>query len=235
MMSEQKPGVVYEDDCLMVLNKPSGWVVNDAQTVKTPTVQQFISNNFKSILSKNTNLRSGIVHRLDKETSGCLLVAKDEDTFYELQSLFKERKIKKTYIALLHGKLIGEGEIKTPLGRLPWNRERFGILPGGREAVTNYSVVKNYKKDDQFFSLVEFNPLTGRTHQIRIHAKHLGHAIVSDNFYAGRKTSRKDRLWCKRLFLHAKSVSFELYGKKYDIDCALGNDLKEAMAGLDEV
>ncbi len=163
--------------------------------------------------------RSGIVHRLDKETSGCLLIAKTADSFANLQRQFKERLVKKVYLAIVHGKLVPpEGEIRAPVGRLPWNRKRFGIVPGGREAVTKYTVRSTFPaphnsgnpKDSRnlLLSLVELYPETGRTHQIRVHLKYINHSIVGDYLYAGRKVSRADRTWAPRVMLHAWKISF---------------------------
>jgi len=189
-------------------------------------------------LSRNRELRSGIVHRLDKETSGILLIAKSKDVFDELQSQFKERKVNKTYLALVHGKVEPkEGEIKTPVGRLPWNRERFGVLPGGKIAETEYEVLNYFRKGNDQYSYIEFKPKTGRTHQLRIHAKYLGHPIVSDNLYAGRKTVRKDRLWCPRLFLHASAITFThpFFKKKVVYKSQLPHDLTESLNSLVKV
>ena len=128
----------------------------------------------------------------------------------ELQRQFKEREVEKTYVALAHGRVEpGSGTISVSVGRLPWNRERFGVLPGGKIAETRYEVLNYFKKGSDVYSYIEFKPKTGRTHQLRIHARYLGHPIVSDNPYAGRKTVRRDRLWCPRLFLHASEISFK--------------------------
>jgi 23S rRNA pseudouridine1911/1915/1917 synthase len=206
----QKPEIIYQDDALMVLEKPAGWIVNEAVTITNqPTVQDWLRRNFKFKISDSKLYRSGIVHRIDKETSGILIVAKTKEAFMALQMQFKERKVKKRYIALVHGKMEQkEGEIDAPVGRLPWNRERFGVLPGGREAMTRYKVIRYWDARSGKFSLLELAPLTGRTHQIRIHLKFIGHPIVGDIFYAGRKTARDDRKWCPRLFLHASYIEF---------------------------
>ncbi|OGY10989.1 MAG: hypothetical protein A3F61_02675 [Candidatus Blackburnbacteria bacterium RIFCSPHIGHO2_12_FULL_41_13b] len=214
-----EPKILFEDNCLLVIDKPAGLVVNRADSVKEPTLQDWISKQYTANSTQTDSdfvKRNGIVHRIDKETSGVLLVAKTPEAFVELQRQFKEREIEKTYIALVHGKFEREQEvINASVGRLPWNRERFGILPGGREAETRYKVTKVFAKlsvsdkgQTEYFSLVEFYPKTGRTHQIRVHAKYLHHALVGDTFYAGRKTSRRDREWCPRLFLHAAKISF---------------------------
>ncbi len=204
------PKIVSEDDSILILDKPSGWITNDASTTTTqPVVQTWLRENFKYLLIGDRERRDGIVHRLDKETSGILLVAKTAEAFEKLQKEFKERRVQKIYLALVHGEIIPkEGEIKASVGRLPWRRERFGVLAGGREAITLYKVIQVLKKEEEQLSLVELYPKTGRTHQIRIHLKFIGHPIVGDNFYAGRKTARNDRLWCPRLFLHASQISF---------------------------
>lgn len=206
------PQIVFEDESILILNKPSGWITNDAQTTTSrPVVQKWVRDNISSSLKGLSEFRDGIVHRLDKETSGILIVAKSKDAFEELQRQFKAREVQKTYLALVHGDVrLLEGMIDSPVGRLPWRRDRFGVLPGGREAMTLYKVETKYKnsKNNETLTLLNLSPKTGRTHQIRIHLKHIGHPIVGDDFYAGRKTARADRLWCSRLFLHAKSITF---------------------------
>lgn len=204
------PRIIFEDSEFFVVEKPSGWITNDATTTTTqPTIQNWLHLNLKFKIN-NLKFRNGIVHRLDKETSGILLVAKTIDAFEELQRQFKERLVSKTYIALVHGQTSHlAGVISEPVGRLPWRRDRFGVLAGGREAVTRYRVIRYYvNSDDEKFTLLELKPETGRTHQIRIHLKHIGHPIVADEFYAGRKTARDDRKWVHRLFLHASGITF---------------------------
>jgi len=223
------PTIIFEDESILVLNKPSGWITNDASTTTTqPVLQTWLRENLKYPLIGDRERRDGIVHRLDKETSGLLIIAKTISAFENLQSQFKERKVTKTYIALTHGEIEPkEGEIVASVGRLPWRRERFGVLPGGREATTDYTVIKTLENKDEKFSLVELYPKTGRTHQIRIHLKFIGHPIVGDFFYAGRKTAREDRLWCPRLFLHAKEITFfhPQTGKEVKFESELPKDL----------
>lgn len=149
--------------------------------------------------------RSGIVHRIDKETSGCLMIAKNLESFYALQASFKSHEVTKEYIALIHGHLVPkEGSINAPIGRLPWNREHFGVVPGGKEAHTKY-IVNNYYKN---YTLVALYPKSGRTHQLRVHMKYLGFPIVGDYLYGGRKQMLDDRRFCPRVFLHAAKISF---------------------------
>lgn len=244
------PKVVFEDNQILVLEKPAGMVVNRAKSVKGETLQDWVEGylgwDWESLKAlKGTEgtedfiLRSGIVHRLDKETSGLLIVAKTPEAFENLQKQFKERKVKKKYLALVHSKVEPrEGEIKAPVGRLPWSREKFGVIPGGRKAETKYKVISNWilvignKKEK--YSLLGLEPETGRTHQIRVHLKYLRHPIVSDSTYAGRKTSRGDRKWCPRMFLHASGLEFfhPKTGKKIKFASKLPEDLEKAHGAL---
>ncbi len=244
--------ILYEDKILLVVDKPAGVVVTRAESVKGEIVQDWAENYLKTYVgnfqTENSDFvrRGGVVHRLDKETSGCLIIAKNGTSFAKLQIAFKNRLVKKTYIALVHRGLFGRGEIKAPVARLPWNRERFGIVPGGKEAVTKYQGIKVFvlgKKDkdpksfsssqkqesiqinnpsklrmmikgnrrlspESIYTLLELQPESGRTHQLRVHLKYINHPIVGDYLYAGRKLQRQDRQWCPRVFLHAAKIEF---------------------------
>lgn len=233
-----EPKILYQDNSFFVVDKPSGWITNDADTTTTqPVIQTWVRENFDYPLKGNTEMRDGIVHRLDKETSGILIVAKTAESFVKLQSEFKNREVQKTYTALLHGKVTPEeGKIEAEVGRLPWRRDRFGVVPGGRSSMSEYKVIKFYPGERGGNSLVEFHPKTGRTHQIRIHSKHIGHAIVADEFYAGRKTARNDRKWCPRLFLHASAIKFihpETL-KTVEFESHLPADLQSVLTTLDK-
>lgn len=232
------PKIIFEDDTFIVLNKPTGWITNEASTTKDqPVVQTWLRQNHKYPISEDREYRNGIVHRLDKETSGILLVAKTPKAFKNLQKQFKERQVEKEYIALAQGKVEPKsGEINVPVGRLPWRKDRFGALPGGRKAVTFWEVLEYYKKGSDTYSLLRMKPKTGRTHQIRIHLKHLGHPIVSDDFYAGRKTAKNQRSWCPRLFLHAGGIAFNHpdTDKKVSFESDLPDDLALALNSLEK-
>src|SRR5258705_10852534 len=182
-MSDTNIAILFEDDDMIVVDKPAGITVNRAETTKNEiTVQDWAAEKIGTSeheikINKDVEYdpvqefinRGGVVHRLDKETSGVLLLAKNPDAFVELQRQFKEREVKKVYQALAHGKVPQEGEINVPVGRLPWSRKQFGILPGGRESKTLYKVLQLYQnpKDKEILSLVELYPQSGRTHQIR--------------------------------------------------------------------
>lgn len=238
-----EPKIIYEDDSFFVVEKPSGWITDSSNTTTNqPVLQKWVADNLEFLIN-NFEFRNGIVHRLDKETSGLLLIAKTNDALTELQRQFKERIVHKTYIALVHGKLDQtEGIINEPVGRLPWRRDRFGVMAGGREAVTKYKVAGNYTLDakpyhevaSSAYTLLELTPQTGRTHQIRIHLKHLGFPIVSDEFYAGRKTARHDRKWCPRLFLHSGGITFFHPVTKLEVNFKtdLSEDLREVLEKL---
>lgn len=242
------PSIIFEDKDIVVVNKPAGMVVNRADTVKGAiTLQDWVEEKFKienSKLKAEEDIvvdgyskteefynRAGIVHRLDKETSGAIIIAKNVESFISLQNQFKTGIVKKVYIALLHGLLKPEeGEINVPIGRLPWNRKRFGAIPSGREAQTLYRVIEAKKLENEVLSLVEVYPQTGRTHQIRVHFQYLNHPIFADELYAGRKQSRDDRKILGRHFLHASKISFihPVTSEKLTLE----SELPEELSGL---
>jgi len=232
-----EPKIIYQDDAFFVIDKPAGWITNEADTTTTqPVLQSWIRENFEYPLKGNKEMRDGIVHRLDKETSGLVIIAKTKEAFEKLQAEFKNREVQKTYVALLHGRVDMDGKVEVSVGRLPWRRDRFGVIPGGRESVSEYKVLNFYPGNNAGHTLVEFYPKTGRTHQIRIHAKHIGHAIVADEFYAGRKTARNDRVWCPRLFLHATSIKFihPVTNKAVEFKSELPAELKAVLLSLEK-
>ena len=262
-----EPNILFEDRDILVIDKPAGFVTNRADTtINQPTVQEW-AEEILNIKYKRANRqvrseferRGGIVHRLDKETSGGLIIAKNEERFIKLQKQFKEGRVEKTYIALCHGEIKpSTGEINIPIGRLPWNRMRFGVLPQGREARSKYKVsspadsfrsgsrtneicrdIKYYVsgKEREPLSLVEVYPETGRTHQIRVHMQYIGHPIFADELYAGRKISKRDRKLLPRHFLHASKISFThpKTGKTVEFESPLPSDLKEFLNALKSV
>lgn len=226
--------IIYQDNDILILDKPSGITVNSAETTRGQfTVEDYLRENFSFQNPTNDEhdfyKRAGIVHRIDKETSGILVVALNKESFENLQLQFKERKVSKTYIALVHGHLVSEeGEISVPVGRLPWNRKRFGVLVGGKKAQTHYKVLKKYQKP---FTLLELIPKTGRTHQIRVHLKYFNHPIFGDFLYAGRKTARNDRKILQRFFLHAQKINFlhPKTGEKIEFESPLPPELKRTL------
>lgn len=227
------PSVIFEDDNLLVFDKPSGLVVNKSQTTPTGTLQDYLleSKNFKELLSKYSNeenpefdefiSRVGVVHRIDKDTSGLILVSKDPVTFKNLQKLFRDRLIHKEYIAVAHGKLNDElFEIDAPIGRDRSNRMKYAISPRGKEAFTSFEVLNRIQYDDFWVSSVKCFPKTGRTHQLRVHLAAMGSPIIHDVIYSGRRQLKwvKETLEIDRMLLHASKMAFEYNNKKVSFE-----------------
>lgn len=172
--------IVYEDKDLLVVNKPQGLVVHPCASTRTGTLVNGLLGRVKDLSGINGVLRPGIVHRLDKNTSGLMVVAKNDMAHISLSKQIKDKTCKRKYLALVEGHLKEDsGTIKTYIGRNPKDRKKMAVTESGREAITNYRVVKRYVGYD----LVEFSLQTGRTHQIRVHAKSLGHPVVGDDVY----------------------------------------------------
>lgn len=249
-----KPIILLENECMLAISKPAGVIVNKADTTKNVmTLQDWVEDTYKISSSKPQNSneyivdgynkydeflnRSGIVHRLDKETSGVILIAKDVETFINLQNQFKSGDVKKIYTALVHGKVVSEiGEIDEPIGRLPWNRKRFGVLPEGRKAITRYKVIEYKSLNGEALTYLELYPLTGRTHQIRVHFQYLNHPLFGDELYAGRKQAINDRKILSRHFLHASKITLvdPKTGVPLEIASELPSDLSEFMDKLNK-
>lgn len=258
--------ILFEDSEIVVLDKPSGIVCNRAITIKEETLQDWWDEKYSTINPKleilnpkqipNSKLeitdeeyfveRSGLVHRLDRETSGVMVMAKTVEAFVSLLKQFKEHSVQKEYLALTHGYWEArEGQINLPLARRRDDRKKFGVREDGRESVTNYEVIKEFttwefpkelKVDDRGyvgFSLLRFKPKTGRTHQIRVHAQQMGHPLVGDMDYAGRKRSREDRKWAHRVMLQAQKIEFEhpRNGKRIHFE-SKGEEVNEALKYL---
>lgn len=217
------PIILFQDEDIFVFSKPPGLVVDRSASQPTGTFQDFLEVEFPKQRSVE---RAGIVHRLDKETSGLLLVARNEEARQALVSSFASRLIHKEYTALLHGRLDTEQTVEGAIRRNPKNREKFTILDGGKDAITIFRPTQHFSfpleklkewgiRSKPAFAaqyadvtLVDALPKTGRTHQIRVHSQSIGHAVVADERYAGRIRSRIDRKWCPRLFLHAATLAF---------------------------
>jgi 23S rRNA pseudouridine1911/1915/1917 synthase len=242
------PEIVFEDKDLLVLNKPAGLIVNRADSVKESTLQDWVEKYLIENLAGEAKVqweadrqadegfreRSGMVHRLDKDTSGIIVFAKRRVAMYAMMEQFQARKVQKTYLALVHEHFADkQGIISTGIARHPRDRERFSVTSEGRVSETWYKVEREYAGIDvarllefvrgsglnakgvgnwirvyQGFSLVSLQPKTGRTHQLRVHLKFLHHPIVGDGRYVGNKRFRVDNLWCPRQWLHAWKIEF---------------------------
>lgn len=230
-----EPVIIYQDDFLLVLNKPPFWIVNRAQTTKGKiTVEDWLENNFDFETIEKGGLRAGIAHRLDKDTSGILLIAKTIKSLAKVQEQFSRRLIKKQYLALVHDIFPDDSQVAAPINRLSWDREKFGVVLGGKKAKTSFSRCAIYQREGERFSLIWAFPKTGRTHQIRVHCQYLSHPIVADPDYVGRKRLRRDLTWCPRIFLHASAISFNHPDteKKVKFQAPLPKDLALALKQL---
>ncbi len=194
--------ILYEDEDVIAIDKPAGMVVHPAVGHSRGTLVNAILWHFPDLEGVGESGRPGIVHRLDKDTSGIILVAKNARAHRHLQAQFKDRTIEKTYLALVHGHVSPEqGVIDAPIGRHQRHRKRMAVAPAnrGREAQTEYEVVAYYDVN----TLAAAHPLTGRTHQIRVHFASIGHPVVGDVVYG-----RRDVYKLGRHFLHAHRIRF---------------------------
>jgi 23S rRNA pseudouridine1911/1915/1917 synthase len=232
-----KVKILFEDEDVLVINKPVGLVVHADGKTEELNLCDWILKNYPKledvgeplVLKEGTEIkRPGIVHRLDRETSGVLIIAKNQKSFLFLKEQFKNRKIKKIYNSFVWGEMKEEeGEINRPIGRSRkdfrlWSAQR-GTRGKLREAITEYKVLKKNKD----FSFLEINLKTGRTHQIRVHMKAVNHPVVGDKLYAPK---RDFALGFERVALHAFSVSFILpKGDEIEVKAQLSDDFQKAL------
>ena len=227
--------IVFEDEFLAVINKPSGMVVHPGAGVQSGTLANAIAHHFAIVPSAESKVpgRVGIVHRLDKDTSGLIVIAKDEETHEALSEQFRERNVYKSYIALVHGSTEREfGTIDAPIGRNKHNRLRMKVATYGRNAVSLWKVRQRYGK----FTLLDIEIKTGRTHQIRVHTGYINHPVVGDEIYnEGRDNTIADTNVRNainslgRFFLHAERLSFNhpKTGERLEFTQELPSQLKE--------
>lgn len=228
--------VLYQDDNLFVLDKPFGYAVNSAKTTRyQTTIQDLLQNSVFPTQRADTEYlkstdqitnpiadpiadfysRNGIVHRLDKDTSGLLLVAKNPSAFINLQKQFADHVVKKEYVALVYGQIadVEQGQrfvIDMPIARSNKNRQKFAVDQDGKNAVTEI-VIDQFlidPKTQQKFTLLTCYPQTGRTHQIRVHLTAMGHPILGDKLYSGKKRYKSNSVSLARQFLHASRLTF---------------------------
>jgi 23S rRNA pseudouridine1911/1915/1917 synthase len=195
---------LFEDEWLLVIDKPAGLVVHPGAGEKQETVLDIFRFHYPQINEMSDQERPGIVHRLDKDTSGILILAKTEEAQEKMQELFQEREMQKTYLALVKGQMrFRNGTINLPLARSLKNRARFEVPKEDRhdqrEAVTDFAVIRAFEK----FTYVRLMPHTGRTHQLRVHLAHFGNPVLGDSLYGNRKDSG-----FPRLALHAQRIEF---------------------------
>ncbi len=235
--------VLYEDKETLVINKPVGLVVNRADSVKEPTVQDWIEERMGEELrqyeDKVFRQRSGFCHRLDKETSGCLVIAKNPEALRYYLKLFKDRKLAKEYVALVHGRVEpNEGTVVLPLKRSLFDREKWQVHYEGKRAVTEWTVLERYKYEQSehwknALTYLRLNLKTGRTHQIRVHMSFLGWPLFADEKYLNKELAARDRQYLKHHFLHAQRIVFKTFaGEEIIAEAPLPEDCEVLLKGL---
>ena len=224
--------IVFEDDHLAIISKAPGMLTHPAPGSTKDTLVNALLYHYRDLSSVQGEERAGIVHRLDKDTSGLLIIAKNNDEHAKISGMFKSREVKKTYSALTAGLFSDlKGEIILPIGRSRIDRKKMGIsIDQGREAVTRFEVVEEFKPRQ--CTLLDVYPETGRTHQIRVHLNYIGHPVVGDEVYGNKDSDSiaKD-LGLKRQFLHARRLKFThpVTGKDMDIEDDIMDDLKKGL------
>lgn len=222
---ERSLQIVYEDNDLAVINKPAGLAVHPGAGIRSGTLANALLSKWPDLGSTGSSQRPGIVHRLDKDTSGLIVIAKHPASYLSLTSQIKDRELHKEYLALVSGELRpARGRIEAAIGRDPRNRKRMAVVDSGRPATTEYTVVEAFKK----YSLVRIITITGRTHQIRVHMAAIGHPLVGDAVY-GRRSELLDRQ-----FLHATKLGFRLpsTSEYREFESALPPELEQALASI---
>lgn len=231
-----KLNIIYEDIHIAVISKEAGMVTHPAAGNQSHTLVNALLYHFKDLSKMSGEDRAGIVHRLDRDTSGLLIVAKDEKAHSLLSEMFAERKIKKTYIALVEGRFTEKkAKIDLPIGRSRLDRRKMSVsIDEGRRSVTSLSVMEQYDKA----ALIHAYPRTGRTHQIRVHLSYIGHPIIADDTYGTRQSEKlAKKIGLKRQFLHAFRLEFThpFNKKEMKFEDPLPPDLAKALDKLKKI
>jgi 23S rRNA pseudouridine1911/1915/1917 synthase len=215
--------IVFEDECMVVVDKPAGMVVHPAPGHSKGTLVHALLHHCQDLSGIGGVERPGIVHRLDKDTSGLVLVAKSEIAHRSLASQFKQREIKKVYLALVRGNVVkDQGVIDLALGRHKIHRKKMAVLQeGGRPAETRFEVIARYAH----FSYLRLFPKTGRTHQIRVHVAQMGHPILSDKTYGGKLDTRHMKMPRQALHAHKLEIRHPISGEMKTFVSPLPEDL----------
>jgi 23S rRNA pseudouridine1911/1915/1917 synthase len=237
LIPEQIPiDIIWEDEHIIAVNKPPHMVVYPAAGNTTGTLMNALLSKCKKFSSVGAPLRPGVVHRLDKDTSGAIVIAKDDASYFNLIEQFKKRTIEKHYLAILYSNVkTDHGEIKASIGRSVSNRKKMSVKKeGGKEAITQFEVIKRFKAA----TLVNVKILTGRTHQIRVHFASISKPVLGDKTY-GKKTELKlkdNTLTFKRQMLHAYSLKIKhpITGKELKFTAPIPEDMEKAIEELDE-
>jgi len=220
--------IIYEDTDILVIDKPAGLVVHPSPGHTSHTLVNAILAHCPSLATSEDLTRPGIIHRLDKDTSGLMIIAKNDYARQYLVNQFKSHAVTKGYLVLVKGRPSPEqGAIEAPIGRDPHNRKRMAITETGKEASTQYKV-KEYLNG---YTLLEVAPRTGRTHQIRVHLSAIGYPVVGDPIYGTKRRLEAKALCLKRQFIHAYRLGFRLpsTNEYREFTCPLPADLKQAL------
>lgn len=222
---EKRAEIIYQDEDILVLNKEAGVVCTKEGRNSNDTLEDWLIEKF----GERGIPRQGIVHRLDKGTSGLMLIAKTGVAREKLMASFKERKINKKYIALIEGDLSFEGEIKMPIGRSNYVFGKFSVSEMGKEAWTKFCLLQKFRYLNKIYSLIKIDLKTGRTHQIRVHFSYLKWPLVGDLVYGG-----KELFGLRRPFLQAAELQFDhpTSGQQMSFKVELADDLKEVIEKL---
>lgn len=235
--------VLFEDDCIIVINKPADLPVHPPKAGRGGTLANALLFHFQK-LSRPDPIRPGIVHRLDADTSGVIVCAKDDSAHFKLAKQFEQRTVKKEYLAIVRGRMKQpSGEIDMPIGRHPDHYEMQRVHPEGRSAVTHWEVIEEFKR----FSLLRLKPQSGRTHQLRVHLSAINHPIVGDRLYSrkppltrseveGREAEPGEPPLIARQALHAARLEFEhpRSGERVSFEAPLPEDMQRTLEALRE-
>ena len=218
--------IIYEDDYLLIVNKKSGMVVHPAAGNFSHTLVNALLYRYN--FDTENNIRPGIVHRIDKDTSGLLVVAKNDDVIEKLSNMIKNKEIKRAYKAIVYGVIKEDaGKIDAPIGRDQLNRQKMAVTDvNGKNAITNFKVLKRFKD----YTYIECILDTGRTHQIRVHMSYIGHPIYNDPLYSGKKATEFGQ------FLHSYKIAFNhpVTGKYLEFESDLPDEFKEFLSEIEK-
>lgn len=233
-----RPSIIFENHHFVAVNKPSGLLSIPDRLGQELSLKELLKNSYGEIYT---------VHRLDKDTSGIIVFAKDEETHKQLSQLFEGREVEKFYVGLVHGKLINEsGSIDAAIMEHPGKTGKMVTHVKGKPSLTDYQVLESFR----LYSWLQFQIHTGRTHQIRVHMQHLGHPIVCDELYGDpapillsalkkkfklSKDAEQERPLMSRLALHSYKLSFTLNGERFDLEAELPKDLRALLAQLGKI
>jgi len=222
---QEKVKIIFEDENFLVANKPTGMTTTKEKKREEGTLEDFLRE-----IRPNDLPRNGIIHRLDKGTSGLVLMAKNDLAFKNFRNQFKLRNLTKKYYCLVGGEVVGDGSINWPIGRSKYGFGKFGVTVDGKEALTEFKLVKKYKRNNKKYSLLEINLKTGRTHQIRVHLSYLKWPLVGDKLYGG-EVDILTRPFLQAFYLKIKDP---VSGEEKVFETDLADDLKEHLECYEE-